>query len=42
MIETLDTKNDRIWPFEKWAKIKFKEGLKQGRIGGKDQVELDL
>lgn len=34
LLKTLSTNNDKIWPFEKWPAMKFKEGLKEGAKGG--------
>lgn len=34
LIIKLATKDDKIWPYEKWPAIKFKEGLKIGSKGG--------
>ncbi len=34
LFKTLSTENDRIWPKEKWPKMKFKDGIKVGAKGG--------
>lgn len=34
LLETLATENDKIWPKEKWPKIKFKNGIQVGEKGG--------
>ncbi|MBN4057927.1 hypothetical protein JYT34_00620 [Olleya sp. AH-315-K02] len=34
LLETLSTKDDKIWPNEKWPAIRFKNGLKIGSRGG--------
>jgi len=30
LLETLSSRNDLVWPWEKWPRMKFKEGLKLG------------
>lgn len=34
LLDTLSTRNDRIWPNEKWPAIRFKDGLVEGAQGG--------
>ncbi len=34
LIEKLATKEDKIWPYNKWSAMKFREGLKVGSKGG--------
>jgi hypothetical protein len=34
LIETLGSKDDKIWPSENWPAIRFKEGLQIGSKGG--------
>ena len=34
LFETLSTKDDKIWPYEKWPAMRFKDGLKVGSHGG--------
>lgn len=34
LMETLSTKEDKIWPIEKWPTMRFKDGLKVGSRGG--------
>ncbi len=34
LLEALSTENDRIWPKEKWPKMKFKDGIREGAKGG--------
>jgi hypothetical protein len=33
LIKTLATENDKVWPFEKWPKMIFKDGIKVGSHG---------
>ena len=42
LIETLSTEKDKIWPFEKWPKMKFKEGLKEGSNGGHGPIRYTI
>ncbi|GAB5554467.1 MAG: hypothetical protein Sapg2KO_40580 [Saprospiraceae bacterium] len=41
-METLASQNDKIWPFEKWPKMKFKEGIKEGAIGGHGPIRYQI
>lgn len=34
LVEKLSSKDDKIWPYEHWPAIKFKDGLKVGSKGG--------
>lgn len=34
LIEKLASNEDRIWPYDKWSAMKFKDGLKVGSKGG--------
>lgn len=42
MFSSLASKNDRIWPHEKWPAMKFKDGLKIGAKGGHGPVRYQL
>ncbi len=34
LLKTLATREDKIWPYEDWPPMRFKEGLKEGASGG--------
>ena len=34
LLETLSTKDDKVWPNDKWPAMRFKDGLKIGAKGG--------
>ncbi len=34
LLATLGTKNDLVWPRDKWPAMRFKEGIKEGASGG--------
>lgn len=34
LLNDLATKNDAIWPYEQWPRMKFKDGLVEGAAGG--------
>ncbi len=42
LLETLATENDKIWPKEKWPKIKFKNGLQVGEKGGHGLIRYSV
>ena len=42
LITKLATKDDVIWPYEKWPAIKFKEGLKVGSKGGHGLIRYTI
>lgn len=42
LFETLSKKDDKIWPFEKWPSMKFKDGLKIGSKGGHGPVRYTI
>ena len=42
IFETLATKNDKIWPYEKWPAIRFKDGLKVGSEGGHGPIRYSV
>ena len=42
LLETLSTKDDKIWPNKKWPAIKFKEGLKVGSFGGHGSIRYKI
>lgn len=42
LLKTLASKNDRIWPFEKWPRMYFKEGLQVGAFGGHGPIRYSV
>lgn len=34
LLKTLSTKNDKVWPKDRWPAMRFKNGLKVGEKGG--------
>jgi len=42
LFETLSSKNDQVWPTEKWPPMKFKEGLKIGSKGGHGPIRYTI
>ena len=34
LLKTLSTKEDKVWPLEKWPAMRFKKGLVEGAKGG--------
>jgi len=42
LLETLATKNDKIWPKEKWPEMKFKSGIKVGSKGGHGPIRYSV
>lgn len=42
LLETLATKNDKIWPKEKWPEMKFKSGIKVGAKGGHGPIRYSV
>ncbi len=42
LTKTLSTENDRIWPNEKWPKMKFKEGIQVGAKGGHGPIRYSV
>lgn len=42
VFNTLTTKEDAIWPYEKWPAIKFKEGLHIGSKGGHGPIRYTI
>ena len=34
LISTLSSKEDNVWPTEKWPAMRFKDGLEEGSKGG--------
>lgn len=42
LLSTLATPEDKVWPFEKWPKMKFKEGMKIGAKGGHGPIRYTI
>lgn len=42
LFETLSTKDDKIWPYEKWPAIRFKNGLNVGSKGGHGPIRYSV
>ncbi|MGI9552767.1 MAG: hypothetical protein ACR2MT_16300 [Aurantibacter sp.] len=42
LFSTLATKEDKIWPFEKWPAIRFKTGLRVGAEGGHGPIRYKV
>ena len=42
LFETLSTKEDKIWPKEKWPAMKFRDGLIQGARGGHGPIRYNV
>lgn len=42
LLATLSTENDRIWPKEKWPKMKFKNGIQVEAKGGHGPIRYSV
>ncbi len=42
LLSTLATPEDKVWPFEKWPKMKFKDGMKVGAKGGHGPIRYSI
>lgn len=42
LLDTLSTKEDRLWPSEKWPRMKFKDGLIKGAKGGHGPIRYSI
>ena len=42
LLPSLATKEDKIWPLEKWPKMYFKEGKTEGAIGGHGPIAYQI
>ena len=42
LLDTLATKNDQVWPQEKWPPIRFREGLQIGAKGGHGPIRYTV
>lgn len=42
LLETLGTKNDLVWPLEKWPAMRLDQGLKVGSRGGHGPIQYTI
>ena len=42
LLQTLATKNDKVWPQEKWPPMRFRAGLKIGAKGGHGPIRYTV
>ena len=42
LLGSLSTKEDKIWPYEKWYSMKFENGLKIGSKGGHGSIRYTI
>ena len=42
ILDSLSTRNDQLWPKEKWPPMVFKKGLIEGAIGGHGPVKYSI
>ena len=42
IFDSLSTKNDQLWPKEKWPPMIFKKGLTEGAIGGHGPIKYSI
>jgi len=42
LLKTLATPEDKVWPFEKWPRMKFKDGMKVGAKGGHGPIRYTI
>lgn len=42
LLSTLATPEDKVWPKEKWPKMKFKDGMKVGAKGGHGPIRYSI
>lgn len=42
ILDSLSTKNDQLWPKEKWPPMIFKKGLTEGAIGGHGPIKYSI
>jgi hypothetical protein len=42
LLKTLSSRQDKVWPYEKWPRMKFKNGLKVGAVGGHGPIAYDV
>ena len=42
LFKSLTTKEDKIWPQEQWPPMRFKEGLKEGAVGGHGPIGYEV
>ena len=42
LVKTLSTENDKIWPSEKWPKMRFETGIQVGAEGGHGPIKYTV
>lgn len=42
IFDSLSSKNDQLWPYEKWPPMIFKKGLKEGATGGHGPIKYSI
>ncbi|MDY8137441.1 hypothetical protein [Aquimarina sp. 2201CG5-10] len=42
LLGTLASREDKIWPFENWPRMKFKEGIQPGAKGGHGPIRYSV
>ncbi len=42
ILDSLSTRNDQLWPKEKWPPMVFKNGLLEGAIGGHGPIKYSI
>lgn len=42
LMRTLATKDDKVWPHEKWPAMKFKDGIQVGNKGGHGPIRYSI
>ena len=42
LLDSLSSKDDKIWPYEIWTSMKFREGLKEGSKGGHGPIRYTI
>jgi len=42
LLKTLSSENDKIWPNEKWPKMKFESGIRVGAKGGHGPIRYSV
>lgn len=42
LFSSLATREDKVWPIEQWPPMKFKDGLKEGAVGGHGPIRYKV
>lgn len=42
LLASLASKNDLVWPYEQWPRMRFKDGIKIGAIGGHGPIVYEI